>query len=90
MNDKKPKKLKVIELSLTCDACPTQWEGKTDDGEFLYIRYRFGNLTVGLGKTIDEAVMNKIFEVPYGESLDGLLTATKMKKLTKSIMDFYV
>lgn len=30
----------------TCSACPTQWDAWTVDGQYLYLRYRFGVGTV--------------------------------------------
>lgn len=48
---------KLTELVQTCTACPAQWEGKTDDGQYVYIRYRWGILRAGVGPTIHEAVM---------------------------------
>lgn len=38
----------VVELQQTCGACPSQWEGRTEDGRHVYIRYRFGLLTAGV------------------------------------------
>lgn len=43
------KKVRIIELKRTCIACPSQWEGRTDDDRPVYIRYRHGHLTVELG-----------------------------------------
>ena len=34
---------KVVE---TCSACPSQWDAWTTDGQYLYLRYRFGIGTV--------------------------------------------
>lgn len=30
----------------TCGACPSQWDAWTADGQYLYLRYRFGVGTV--------------------------------------------
>lgn len=48
--------MKVTELTRTCVACPSQWEGRLDDGRWVYVRYRFGMLRVGVGATVDAAV----------------------------------
>lgn len=42
-------------LQQTCAACPSQWEGETIDGEFLYVRYRFARLSVAIGPTVEAA-----------------------------------
>jgi len=49
---------RVSKLTQTCKGSPSQWEGLTDDGQFIYVRYRWGCLSIGSGKTMDEAVGN--------------------------------
>jgi hypothetical protein len=49
---------KVVALKKTSVACPSQWEGDLEDGRAIYIRYRHGHLSVGVGDDIDEAVSN--------------------------------
>ncbi|MEM7133442.1 MAG: hypothetical protein AAF702_44510 [Chloroflexota bacterium] len=48
----------VTELKMTCNAAPVQWRGRTQDGQHVYIRGRWGQLSVGLGETFDDAVGN--------------------------------
>jgi hypothetical protein len=48
--------LRVTQLRMTCGGCPSQWEGVTDDGQSVYIRYRHGVLSCGAGETMDAAV----------------------------------
>lgn len=36
----------LTHLVQTCDACPSQWDAETDDGRPVYIRYRWGFLSV--------------------------------------------
>jgi len=40
--------LRVVRLSQTSPACPVQWEGRTSDDRPVYVRYRFGYLSVRL------------------------------------------
>ena len=60
---------------MTCLACPSQWEGITDDGESVYIRYRWGHLSVSVSGT-------KIFSRQIGDGLDGVLSTTDMLAIT--------
>ncbi len=48
--------LELTDLVQTCSACPSQWEGRTADGQVLYVRYRFGWLYAAVGPTLDDAV----------------------------------
>lgn len=38
--------LRIAKAVRTCRAMPSQWDAWTDDGRYLYLRYRFGIGTV--------------------------------------------
>lgn len=42
--------LHIASLKRTCIACPSQWEGVLEDGRPIYIRFRWGELSVRLGE----------------------------------------
>lgn len=67
-------------LQHTCSACPSQWEGETQDGQFLYVRYRWGRLTWGFGTTIDNAIEASVTAQGkcLGDPLDGELSTQAM------------
>lgn len=67
--------IKVSDVHQTCQACPSQWEGITGTNLPIYARYRFGRLTVEL----DELC---IFDTEIGDSLDGIIDYTTLKKYT--------
>ena len=46
----------IIDLVQTCLSAPSQWEGVLSDGRWLYVRYRHGDLSMGVGATLDEAL----------------------------------
>lgn len=87
---------KVTTLTLTCGGCPTQWEGSLDTGECIYIRYRWGYLTISAAPTVDRAVScylvdeeaRVILEQEVGNPYDGWLTAEQLVELTQSELDF--
>jgi len=59
---------------MTCRACPSQWEGETEDGRAIYVRYRHGYLSAGVGSTMDDAVTaGWNFEALGSEPGDGVL-----------------
>ena len=41
-------KKKIIKLYMNTSSCPTQWEGVLNTGEFIYIRYRFGVISISV------------------------------------------
>jgi len=73
--------LKAAHLRMTCPACPSQWEGATDDGDYVYIRYRNGHLSVGIGNSEEDAVDNACgwtdrapaFSGTIGDEFDGFI-----------------
>lgn len=72
---------KVVKLIQTCTACPSQWEGKTDDGKSVYIRYRWGQLTVNVDNEPQ-------FHYSAADVLDGFMTFDEMAAYTRSVLVF--
>ena len=42
--------IEINNLRQTCDVCPSQWEFETYENRSVYVRYRYGNLTVQIGE----------------------------------------
>jgi hypothetical protein len=83
--------LKVVELAQTSDASPSQWEGKADDGRFVYVRFRWGHLRIGVGATLDEAITEDrktIFEQQLSDGLDGELSYEQLRAATKGVVEW--
>ena len=78
----------VTELVQTCDSCPSQWEGRIEDGRHVYIRYRWGRLQVGIADTLDEAIRNKVHVSRLGGPFDGILSDDEMKREVSSVLRF--
>lgn len=81
----------VKSLTKTCDACPAQWEGETIDGRMVYVRYRWGYLSVCVspGPTTDvmDAVGGEeIFGAQLGDGLDGCLDVERLLASTADIV----
>lgn len=75
----------VVELKQTCSACPSQWEGSTDDGRCVYIRYRWGTLEVGIGETKGDAIDSRVDVCGHGGSLDGTMSTETMMSLARPL-----
>jgi len=83
--------MKISKLIRTCTACPSSWEGKTDDNRDVYIRFRWGDLSVRLGepgidylsnnskKTIFD--MSAVLGEQISDPLDGLLEYYELQSL---------
>lgn len=84
---------KVAALTNTCIACPAQWEGNLEDGRTVYVRYRYGGLSVGIGKDIDEAIRNgmsdqALYANDVGDGLDGFMDFEEMKAHLHGLLEF--
>ncbi len=77
--------MNLIQLRRTCYASPSQWEGITEDGRHIYIRYRWGRLMMGLGQTPDQAVSNagNLLHTQIGDDFDGYMATEDMLSHTK-------
>jgi hypothetical protein len=73
---------------LTCEACPTQYEGRLPDGRIYYFRYRSGHAWLGLGETIDDAVEDS-FAGPVlvlGDRLSGSMEEDEFEAAAAELM----
>ena len=59
--------IKVTRVVQTCRACPSQWDAWTPNGNYVYIRYRYGHLTVDVDNS-------PVFSAVVGDRLDGSMT----------------
>jgi len=85
--------MKIIKVTQTCTACPSQWDAVTDDNRIVYIRYRWGHLTISVGEPNDTdewAGVNGrvIFAESIGDSFDGFMTYTQLTEYTRKLIDW--
>lgn len=86
-------RMKLVKLTKTCSGCPAQWEGTLEDGRMVYIRYRWGWLSVSVSESktqyIDAAVVGKtLFYEAVGPEMHGFLEFEVLAKLTGHILDY--
>ena len=68
-------------------SCPAQWEGETESGS-IYIRFRWGQLSGTLGRTIDEAIGGRpIFEWDDVDGKNGFMEYEELKRITGGVLD---
>lgn len=69
--------MRIKDLVKTCEASPSQWEAYTENGRPVYIRYRWGHLSIRLGLiggSITDAVAGKeIFGAQLADDLHGVI-----------------
>lgn len=87
------RKLKIVEYIKTCSACPAQWEMWVKNGRMIYVRYRYGHLTVNISEKPTEDVAKaingkEILSLHCGDDYHGEMEIETLEKLTKGILDF--
>ena len=83
----------VIAVTQTWCACPNTYTGKTDDGSTVYVRYRWGHLSVrvqpaGVDDGLDGAEGESILEVDFGGQYDGMLDYSDLRALTHGLIQW--
>lgn len=79
----------IVKQEKTCDMCPSQWDLWTDDGKYIYVRYRWGTLSIHMGDSEDD-VWNvhkntNIYCERISDGLDGYMTLEELKEYTKDL-----
>jgi hypothetical protein len=59
--------IRYYDLKQITDGCPMQWEGFTDAGEYLYVRFRHGHWSVNVG-----GIKNTVAEGRSPDGYDGV------------------
>ncbi len=78
-----------LELVACCGGCPSDWEAQDHLGRYVYIRYRWGHLTVRVSET-EATLFNEapIMLLQHGDPYDGVMSADEMVELTKGVIDW--
>lgn len=80
---------KVVSLTKTCGGCPAQWEGLTEDGRAVYVRYRWGILSVGVAVDVRTAVReSRDVWSNIDRIFDGEMDTPEMIKRTAGVLCF--
>lgn len=78
--------LTIGDLRRTTSAAPTQWQGALTDGRPIYIRYKWGELSVRigrLGETIEQTVRAQPwFEGDVGEATGSMIELSQVLSAT--------
>lgn len=76
----------VTDLEKQCVACPSSWFAETKEGVKIYIRYRWGKLSI---KEYENK--NQLYKEQIGDDYDGDISVSEMKKAVPSdILTFEV
>ena len=79
--------MKIENLVCTCEACPSQWEANTDDGRGVYIRYRWGYLSIYVSSKPGQHGLEgkEVFGAVLGDDLDGVIGWNEVSPIIENI-----
>lgn len=80
--------LRIRTAEQTCDLSPTQYEGFLDDGRFFYLRYSWGELYLGIGNDLEDALGKMQLIGKPGEWGDGVLFYDEIVQHTAKHLDW--
>lgn len=75
--------IRIVKAVQTCGACPAQWDAWTDDGKYVYVRYRWGYLSVSYD-VMGEPILEKV----VGDEYDGVMSFEELVEHTKGIIEW--
>ena len=83
----------VATVTQTCCACPNTYSGITTEGDTIFVRYRWGHLSIrfqaaGVDDASDGSTGNSIFELDHGEQFDGFLDYHELRRATREIIQW--
>lgn len=73
-----PSRLTVLRIQRTTECSPAQWQGTIEDGRCLYVRFRYGMLTAGVGDNFENAAGHAMSGHPLIRIDTAEMTADEM------------
>lgn len=67
---------------------PAQWHGRTERGDYVYVRYRYGRLWIGIAPDYHRTPPTTVLETGYGDLGDGYLSFRSLRKRTRGVVDW--
>lgn len=85
-----PEPLRVASIVKTCEACPAQWEGHTIDLRPVYVRFRWGYLSVRIARLHEHDAVGgrEVFGKQIGGGLAGSMTGAELAEHTAGVIEW--
>jgi hypothetical protein len=88
VNVELPLPVRVRKLVHLSDCHPAQWAGRTETGDFVYVRYRYGRLWIGIAPDYRRTPPTTVLETGYGDLADGYLSFRSLRTRTKGVVEW--
>ena len=67
---------------------PSQWQGRTESGDYIFVRYRYGRLWIGIAPDYHRTPPTTLLETAYGDLGDGYLSFRSLRRRTRGVVDW--
>jgi hypothetical protein len=88
VNVELPLPVRVRKLVHLSDCHPAQWAGRTETGDFIYVRFRYGRLWIGIAPDYRRTPPTTVLETGYGDLDDGYLSFHSLRMRTKGVIEW--
>ena len=81
--------MKITGLRQTCNACPSQWEALTIHNRSVYIRYRWGYLSIWVSNFPKQHGLEgkEVYRKQLGNELDGCLSWEEIAPIVANLQE---
>ena len=77
--------IRVISLTVEIAACPLEISGKTENGQEVFVRYRWGHLTIHIADGTEDGWT--LAQQVGGEN-DGWISLDEIREITAGVVDW--
>ena len=78
--------IRVRKLVHISDVHPAQWQGRTESGDYIYVRFRYGKLWIGIAPDYHRTPPATVLETGYGDLGDGYLSFESLRERTRGVV----
>jgi hypothetical protein len=83
-----PLPIRVRKLVHLSDLHRAQWQARTESGNYIFVRYRYGKLWIGIAPDYHVTPPTTVLETGYGDLGDGYLSFRSLRKRTRGVIDW--
>jgi hypothetical protein len=80
--------VRARELVHVSDCHAAQWAGRTETGDFIFVRYRYGQLWIGIAPDYRRTPPTTVLETGYGDLGDGYLSFRSLRTRTRGVVEW--
>ena len=79
--------MEIKNIKQTCEACPSQWEAETPDKRGVYIRFRWGCLSICVSNEPNEHGLDgkEVYRKQLSDDMDGFISWGEVAEIIEKL-----